>query len=333
MSKISKRALITGISGQDGSFLAEQLLAKGYEVHGLVRRVSSGYENLRNIIRLVRDENIYRKTLFLHSGDLGDATSIYRVISEVRPHEIYNLAAQADVQESFQMPEYSVDINGTAVLRILEAIRLIDKSIRFYQASTSELFGKVSETPQSETTPFNPQSPYSIGKWVGFQAVKKYREAYGMFACNGILFNHESERRGDDYLTRKVTKAVARIRNGLQMEVRLGNLGSQRDWGYSPEYVDAAWRMLQLDSPDDFVVGTGETHFVREWVESAFAAAGLDWEKYVVIDPKLFRPAEVDILCADYSKAKKFLGWEPKTRFKELVALMVEYDLDALSSK
>ena len=323
-----KKAFITGIGGQDGSFLTEFLLSKGYEVHGLIRRVSSGYNNLRNLIHLVRDENIYRKKLFLHSGDLGDASSLQRIIKEVQPDEVYNLAAQADVMESFLMPEYSIETNGTAVIRLLEIIKREKPNARFYQASTSELFGKVEETPQNENTRFNPQSPYAIGKYVGFQAVKKYREMHGLFACNGILFNHASERRGDDYLDRKVTKAAARIKLGLQKELRLGNLEAKRDWGYAKEYAEAMWAMLQKDKPDDYVIGTGETHTVEEWVNEAFNLVDLNWKDYVISDPSLYRPAEVDILRADNAKARQELNFEPKTRFKELIAIMVQHDLD-----
>ena len=323
---MSKKALVTGATGQDASYLIPFLLDKGYEVYGLVRRVSSGYGNLRNIQHLVNDPEIYRQKLFLRSGDMGDTTSIFRIIKEVMPDEIYNLAAQADVQESFFMPEYSIDINGNGVVRILEAVRQINPKIKVYQASTSELFGATKETPQNEQTKFNPQSPYSIGKFVGFQAIKKYREMYGIFACNGILFNHESEHRGDDYLTRKVTKAAARIKYGLQKELRLGNLDAKRDWGYAKEYVEVMWKMLQLPEPGDYVLGTGETHSVYEWVEETLRLAGVDMDK-VVIDPKLFRPAEVDILQADYSKAKRDLGFEPKVKFKELIRIMLENDL------
>lgn len=323
-----KKAFITGISGQDGSYLTELLLSKGYEVHGLVRRVSSGYMNLRNIIHLVQNEDVYRKKLFLHAGDMCDTTSLFRIINEVRPNEVYNLAAQADVQESFFMPEFSIDVNGNGVVRLLEAIASVDKSIKFYQASTSELFGAVEEAPQNENTRFNPQSPYSIGKLAGFHATKKQREMNGIFACNGILFNHESERRGDDYVTRKITKAVARIKLGLQKELRLGNLDAKRDWGHSREYVEAAYLMLQQDEPGDYVIGTGETHTVREWMEKCFEYVGLDWEKYVIIDKKLFRPAEVDILQADYSKAKNVLGWEPTIRFDELNKIMMAHDIN-----
>ena len=323
-----KKAFITGIGGQTGSYLTELLLEKGYEVHGLVRRVSSGYDNLRNIVGLVRDESIYRKGLFLHSGDMADGASLHRIVAEVKPDEVYNLAAQADVQESFFMPEFSLDINGTGVMRLLEAVRSHAPAARFYQASTSELFGAAEETPQRETTRFNPQSPYSIGKLAGYYSVKKYREMYGLFACNGILFNHESPRRGDDYLTRKVTKAVARIKLGKQKDVRLGNLASKRDWGFAKEFADGAWRMLQQEKPSDYVLGTGETHTVEEWVVAAFAHAGLDWKDHVIIDQKLFRPAEVDVLLADATKAKEVLGWEAKTRFADLVKLMVDADIE-----
>lgn len=321
------KAFITGIGGQTGSYLTELLLSKGYEVHGLVRRVSSGYDNLRNIIHLVRNEEVYRKSLFLHSGDMADAASLHRVVSEVKPDEVYNLAAQADVQESFYMPEFSLDINGTGVIRLLEAVRQHAPAAHFYQASTSELFGAAHETPQNENTRFNPQSPYSIGKLAGYYAVKKYREMYGLFACNGILFNHESPRRGDDYLTRKVTKAVARIKLGKQKELRLGNLESKRDWGYAPEYAEGAWRMLQQTMPDDYVLGTGETHTVQEWVEAAFSHAGLNWRDHVVIDKRLFRPAEVDVLQADATRARTVLKWEAVTKFADLVKLMVEHDI------
>jgi len=324
---MKKIALITGITGQDGSYLAELLLSKGYEVHGLVRRSSYGYGNLRNIIHLVQDDKIYRKNLYLHAGDLADTSSVVRIIGDVRPNEIYNLAAQADVQESFLMPEYSIDINGTGVIRVLEAVKTIDPKIKVYQASTSELFGNSKQVVQDEETEFNPQSPYSMGKFVGFQAIKKYREMYGMFCCNGILFNHESERRGDDYLTRKVTKAVARIKLGFQKELRLGNLSAKRDWGYSPDYVEAMWLMMQQEKPDDYVIATGETHTVEEWVKTAFDLAGLKWKDHVVIDKKFFRPAEVHLLCGNNSKAYKELGWKPKVKFKELVGKMLSHDL------
>src|SRR3990167_4337044 len=326
-----KKALISGQNGQDGSYLCEFLLNKGYKVHGIVRRHHSGYGTLANILHLIGDEEIYRKRLFIHSGDLGDATSIYRIVADVRPDEIYNLAAQADVQESFLQPDYTVEINGNGVIRFLEAIKSIDKKIKFYQASTSELFGRVEETPQNENSRMNPQSPYAWGKFVGYRAVKIYREAYGLFASNGILFNHESPRRGDDYVTRKITKAVARIKLGKQKILRLGNLDALRDWGYSPEYCEAMWNILQLAKSDDFVIGTGETHSVKEWLQESVRVAELDWgdfeKNHLVIDPKLFRPAEVDILRADYSKAKETFGFTPRVKFKELVNVMVKTDI------
>lgn len=327
-----KKALITGITGQDGSFLSELLLNKGYEVHGLVRRASSGYGNLRNIIHLVNDDTIYRKRLFLHSGDMGDSASLARIISELKPDELYNLAAQADVQESNFMADYTLDINGNGVGRVLDAVRQFSPKTKVYQASTSELFGDTQGVKvQNEETTMRPQSPYSIGKLAGFHLVRLYREAYGIFACNGILFNHESERRGDDYLTRKATKAVGRIKAGLQKELRLGNLKAYRDWGYSPEFMEAAWTMLQQDKPNDYVIGTGETHTVEDWVIASFERAGLYWKDYVKIDKKLYRPAEVDVLQADYTKAKNELGWSPKIKFKELVNLMTDYDIQTAS--
>lgn len=324
---MNKKALITGTTGQDASFLIEFLLSKEYEVHGLVRRSSRGYGALENIIHLVKDEKIYRKKLFLYSGDIGDASSIFRIIKDVQPDEIYNLGAQADVQESFYMPEYSIDINGIGVIRMLEAIKQIKPDIKFYQASTSELFGQAHEVPQNEETKFNPQSPYAIGKLVGYHAVKQYRKAYKLFACNGILFNHESEKRGDDYVTRKITKAVSRIKKGLQKELRLGNLEAKRDWGYAGSYIKTMWQILQLDEPDDFVIATGEIHSVKEWMEKCFEYVGLDWKKYVIIDPAFFRPAEVDILQGDYTKAKKTFGYEPEIKFEQLIKIMMDYDL------
>jgi len=321
-----KKALITGIGGQDGSFLAELLLEKGYEVHGLVRRVSSGYDNLRNIKHLVNDEDIYRKRLFLHAGDMADSSSIFRIMAEVMPDEVYNLAAQADVAESNYMAEFTMDVNGTGVYRILEAVRQLMPETRVYQASTSELFGRVAETPQNEDTPFNPQSPYSIGKLAGYEFMRHYRDAYKIFASNGILFNHESERRGDDYVTRKITKAVARIKLGKQKHLRLGNLAAYRDWGYSKEYVEAMWKMLQVDKPDDFVIATGETHTVEEWLTACLEIAGVSRD-CVIIDKKLFRPADVDILQGDASKAKEVLGFEPKIKYKELIDIMLQHDL------
>lgn len=323
----NKIALITGITGQDGSYLTELLLSKGYKVHGLVRRSSAGYGNLRNIIHLVENDKIYRKKLILHAGDLTDGSSIFRIIKEVMPDEVYNLGAMADVAESFLMPEYSIDVDGIGVVRILEAIRQLKPDTKFYQASTSELFGNPKVVPQNENTLMNPQSPYAFGKHVGFYATKLYREAYDIFACNGILFNHESERRGDDFLTRKVTKAIARIKVGLQKELRLGNMEAKRDWGYSKEFVECMWLMLQQDKPDDYVVGTGETHTVEEWTRGVFNLAGLKYEDHVVIDDKLKRTAEVWVLLADPYKAKKKLGWKAKVKFKELMKIMYDHDL------
>ena len=319
------KALITGIGGQDGSYLTELLLSKGYEVHGMVRRVSSGYDNLRNIKHLVGDENIYRKTLFLHSGDMSDTTSLFRLIGEIKPDEIYNLAAQADVQESFQMPEYTIDVNGNGVVRILEAVKQLSPKTKVYQASTSELFGNSGTEIQNEGISMNPQSPYGIGKLAGYMAVKRYREAYGIFACNGILFNHESERRGDDYVTRKITKGLARIKHGLQKELRLGNLDAIRDWGHSRDYIEAAWMIIQQEKSDDFVIGTGEIHTVQEWLHFCLGYFELTMD-CVVIDSKLFRPAEVYSLRADYSKAKAQLGWEPKVTFGSLAMIMCQND-------
>lgn len=323
-----KRVLIFGISGMDGSHMADFLLPKGIEVHGIVRRSSRGYGALQNIKHLVDDPNIYRKTLFLHAGDLDDASSIERVMKEVQPDYVFSYAAQADVQESFLMPEYSVMINSIGPLRILEAIRRHCPLARFYQASTSELFGDVGTAlVQNEETPFNPQSPYAIGKLAAYFITKKYREAYGLFAVNGITFNHCSERRTDDYLDRKVTRAVGRIKAGLQKELRLGNLKSYRDWTYAPEMVEAHWKMLNMDEPCDLALGTGETHQVQEWVDTAFEVAGLKAEDYVIIDPYLFRPAEVDTLRADCTKARQLIGWEPKVSFREIITKMVENDI------
>jgi len=314
-----KVALITGINGQDGSYLAEFLLEqKAYEVHGLVRRSATG--NLKNIQHLL-------ESITIHHGDLADSSSLYRIIEEVRPNEFYNLAAQADVQESYLMPEYSVDVNGISVIKMLEAIRRIDPKIKFYQASTSELFGDTKECPQNEETRMNPNSPYALGKFIAYQAVKNYREQYGLFACNGILNNHESERRGEDYVTRKITKAVARIKAGLQKDLRLGNLEPKRDWGYAKEYVQAMWLMLQYPTPEDFVIGTGETHSVKEWMEECFKYVGLDWKDYVIEDPTLFRPSELYLLQADYSKAKSLLNWQPEIKFHELIGIMMEADI------
>ena len=324
------KALIFGISGQDGSYLAEFLLFKGYEVHGVVRRHHSGYGTLENIKHLLKDDKIYRKKLFLHSGDLTDSPSIFRLIAELKPEECYGLAAQADVQESFLMPEMTMDTNGNGVIRILEAIKQLSPKTKFYQASTSELFGNSGAPIQNESSLMNPQSPYAIGKLAGYMAVKRYREAYKIFACNGILFNHESERRGDDYVTRKITKGLARIKHGLQKELRLGNLDAIRDWGYSPNYIEAAWMILQAPFASDFVVGTGEIHTVREWLEYCLKYFGLTMN-VVVIDQKLFRPAEVYNLQADYTKAKNAFGFEPRIKFEKLAEIMCQND-DYLAS-
>ena len=333
-----KKALITGITGQDGSYLAEFLLEKGYEVHGLIRR--SSISNTGRIDHLIREDKIV-----LHGGDMTDSTSLVRIIGEVRPDEIYNLGAQSHVQVSFEAPEYAGDVDALGVLRILEAVRMVGlaETCRIYQASTSELFGKVRETPQRETTPFYPRSPYAVAKQYAYWIVVNYREAYNIFACNGILFNHESERRGETFVTRKITRAAGRIKLGLQDKLILGNLDSKRDWGYAPEYVEGMWRILQADSPDEYVLATGETHTVREFTELAFARLGIDidWEgkdeyergicrktgKVVVeVSPQYYRPTEVDLLLGDASKAKSVLGWEPKTTFRKLVEIMTDAD-------
>lgn len=342
-----KSALITGITGQDGSYLAELLLEKGYLVHGLVRRSSSF--NRQRIDHLRDYEHADGGALRLHYGDLSDSSSLNRLLEKTHPDEIYNLAAQSHVKVSFDMPEYTADVDALGTLRLLDAIRETGLKTRFYQASTSELYGKVVETPQTETTPFHPRSPYAIAKQFAYWAVINYREAYGLHAGNGILFNHESPRRGENFVTRKISLSVARICHGLQERVVLGNLDARRDWGYAPEYVDAMWRMLQLDAPDDFVIATGETHTVREFCDVAFAEAGLAlrWEGSaeqecgidetgivrVAVDPAYYRPAEVDLLIGDPSKAERMLGWEPKVTFEELVRLMTRADLDKVAGR
>jgi len=323
-----KKALITGITGQDGSYLAELLVEKGYEVHGIIRRASTF--NTGRIEHLYRDPHVNGVRLFLHYGDISDSTNLIKLLYRIQPDEVYHLAAQSHVRVSFDIPEYTGDVTGLSTIRILEAIRETGVSSRFYQASSSEMFGKVSEIPQRETTPFHPRSPYGAAKVYAYWATVNYRESYGTFACNGILFNHESPRRGETFVTRKITRAVARIKAGLDQKLYLGNLDARRDWGYAREYVTAMWLMLQQDEPDDYVVATGETHSVREFLEEAFSRVALDWRDYVQIDPKYYRPAEVDVLVGDASKAKKRLGWEPKTTFQELVALMVDADLAAL---
>ena len=320
-----KRALITGITGQDGSYLAELLIGKGYEVHGVVRRSSSF--NTERIDHLYRDPHESGVRLHLHYGDLNDGSSLQSIVSHVAPDEVYNLGAQSHVRVSFDIPEYTAEVSGLGAIRLLEAIRKVGIPCRFYQASSSELYGKVVEVPQRETTPFHPRSPYAAAKAYAFYIAQNYREAYGMFVCNGILFNHESERRGETFVTRKITRAVGRIKHGLQREVFLGNLEARRDWGHALDYVEGMWLMLQQQEPDDYVIGTGETHSVKEFLELAFAHAGLDWREYVREDPRYFRPAEVDLLLADATKAREKLNWKPKVGFRELVARMVESDL------
>lgn len=326
-----KKALITGITGQDGSYLAELLLEKGYEVHGLVRRAST--INTSRIDHIYQDPHDENPKLILHYGDLEDSSSIYGLLSEIKPDEIYNLGAQSHVKVSFDVPEYTGNTVALGVTRILEAIRRLGLNTKFYQASSSEMFGKVQAVPQNEDTPFYPRSPYAVAKVYGHWITKNYRESYDMFACSGILFNHESPRRGETFVTRKITKAVANIKHGLQDKLYLGNMDAKRDWGYAKEYVEAMWLMLQQDKPDDYVIATNETHTVREFVQAAFDHVGLDWEKYVEIDPRYFRPAEVDLLIGDPSKAKKVLNWQPKTTFNDLVKIMVDADVEVLEKR
>ncbi|MDE0595058.1 MAG: GDP-mannose 4,6-dehydratase [Roseibacillus sp.] len=323
-----KSALITGITGQDGSYLAEFLLEKGYEVHGIIRRSSTF--NTGRIDHLYRDRHDEEVRLFLHHGDLSDGTGLARLLNEIAPDEIYNLGAQSHVRVSFDEPEYTGDVVGLGTQRLLETIRhtgLLDK-VRYYQASSSEMFGKVQEVPQTETTPFWPRSPYACAKVYGHWLTVNYRESYGMHASSGILFNHESPRRGETFVTRKITRAATRIKLGLQDKLFLGNLDAKRDWGYAKEYVEMMWLMLQQDTPDDYVVATNETHSVREFVEETFRCLDLDWEDVVEHDVCYERPAEVELLIGDPAKAKKKLGWEPKVKFKELVRIMVEADLE-----
>jgi len=339
-----KRALITGITGQDGSYLAELLLSKGYEVHGLIRRSSSF--NTKRIDHLYKDPHEKNVNLFLHYADMTDSTSLIRVLQEIQPDEVYNLAAQSHVMVSFETPEYTAETVGIGTLKLLEAIRILGlkNKTKFYQASTSELFGKVQEIPQKETTPFYPRSPYAAAKLYAYWITVNYREAYKIFGCNGILFNHESERRGETFVTRKITMAAGRIAVGLQKKLFLGSLNAKRDWGYAPDYVEAMWLMLQQDKPDDFVIATGESHSVREFAELAFKNVGIEieWvgkdvnekgirkgtdEVIIEIDPKYFRPTEVDFLLGDPTKAKNKLGWTPKVKFEELVKIMSDYDL------
>jgi len=324
-----KSALVTGITGQDGSYLAELLLEKGYEVHGIVRRASSF--NTDRIDRIYDPTDPHRR-LTLHYGDLSDSVALVNLIREVAPAEVYHLGAQSHVRVSFDIPEYTGDVTGLGTVRILEAIRAAGVETRFYQASSSEMFG-ASPPPQTESTPFHPRSPYACAKVFAFHTAVNYREAYGLFATNGILMNHESPRRGETFVTRKVTRAVARIEAGLQDSLQLGNLEARRDWGFAPEYVEAMWLMLQHHEPDDFLIATGESHSVRELCEVAFAHAGLDWERHVRHDQRLERPSEVDDLRGDASKATKALGWEPKVRFRELVQIMVDADREQLADE
>ena len=323
-----KKALITGITGQDGSYLADLLLSKGYEVHGIIRRASTF--NTSRIDHLYTDPHLNGVRLFLHYGDLADALNLTRLIDRVGPDEIYHLGAQSHVRVSFDIPEYTGDVVALGAIRILEAIREAAVPARFYQASSSEMYGKVQAVPQTETTPFWPRSPYAVAKVYGYWATVNYRESYGMHASNGILFNHESPRRGETFVTRKITRAVAAIKKGTQKDLYLGNLDAKRDWGYAPEYVEGMWRMLQQDTPDDYVLATNETHTVREFVQEAFANVGLDWQEFVKYDARYERPAEVELLIGDPSRAREKLGWVPQTRFAELVKIMVDADLAAL---
>jgi len=325
-----KKALITGITGQDGSYLAEQLLEKGYEVHGLIRRSSSF--NTERIDQLYRDPHEEQVKLKLHHGDLSESSRLVRLIYELQPDEVYHLGAQSHVRVSFDIPEYTTDVTGMGTVRLLEAIRDAGVSPRFYQASSSEMYGST-PPPQDESTPFHPRSPYAVAKVAAYWITVNYRESYGMFACNGILFNHESPRRGETFVTRKITRALARIQAGLQDKLYLGNLDAQRDWGYAPDYTDAMWRMLQADEPDDYVVATGESHSVRDFLDVAAGHLGINWEDVVEIDPRYYRPAEVDALRGDYSKAREKLGWEPTVTFEELVKIMVDADVKLLEDQ
>ena len=312
-----RKAFITGITGQDGSYLAEILLEKDYEVYGMIRRSSS--------FNTARIDHIFGD-IELVFGDLGDGSSLNQLVRTIRPDEVYNLGAQSHVRVSFDIPEYTADVAALGTLRLLDAIREEGVQCRFYEAGSSEMFGQVRETPQNEETPFHPRSPYGVGKVFGYWITRNYREAYGMYAVNGILFNHESPRRGPTFVTRKITRAIGAILRGEQDELRLGNLEAKRDWGYARDYMDGAWRMLQADAPDDYVLATGETHSVREFLDEAFAYAGLEWDKYVKIDERYFRPSEVDVLLGDPSKAREKLGWEPNVQFAELVRIMVDHD-------
>ena len=326
-----KKALISGITGQDGSYLAEFLLSKGYQVFGIIRRSSSF--NTARVDGIYQDHHVPNARLHLIYGDLNDASSLNRILRTVRPDEIYNLGAQSHVRVSFDIPEYTAEITAVGTVRLLEAIRESGLSPRFYQASSSEMFGKVQEIPQRETTPFYPRSPYGVAKVYAHWITVNYREAYNLFACNGILFNHESPRRGETFVTRKITRAAARIKLGLEKELFLGNLDAKRDWGFAGDYVQAMWLMLQHDEPDDYVIATGEVHSVREVLDVAFGYVDLDWNRYVNIDPRYYRPTEVDLLIGDSSKARSRLGWSPKVSFQELITMMVKADHEAEHQK
>lgn len=325
-----KTALVTGITGQDGSYLAELLLGKGYEVYGIIRRSSSF--NTSRIDHIYRDPHDQDNRLHLVYGDLNDASSVNKLVRTIQPDEIYNLGAQSHVRVSFDIPEYTAEVTGVGALRLLEAVRESGIHPKFYQASSSELFGKVQEIPQKETTPFHPRSPYAAAKLFAYWATVNYREAYGIFACNGILFNHTSPRRGETFVSRKITRATAAIKLGMQKKLFLGNLDAKRDWGYAKEYVEAMWMIMQQLEPDDYVIATGETHSVREFLDEAFGYLNMDWKPYVEIDPRYFRPAEVDILIGDSSKARNKLGWHPKISFRDLVHLMVDAEMASLQS-
>ncbi len=326
-----KKALITGITGQDGSYLAELLLEKGYEVHGLVRRASTF--NTGRIDHLYQDYHLNEVQLFLHYGDISDSTNLVKLLYRLKPDEIYHLASQSHVRVSFDMPEYTGDVTGVGTIRILEAIRETGIESKFYQASSSEMFGKIDEAPQTEKTRFYPCSPYGCSKVYSYWTTVNYRESYNIFACNGILFNHESPRRGETFVSRKITRAVAHIKHGLQNKLYLGNLDAKRDWGYAKEYVEAMWLMLQQDEPDDYVIATGKSHTVRDFLELAFDRVELDWKKFVEIDPKYFRPVEVEFLLGDPTKAKRELGWQANTDLKKLVMLMVDADMEIVGEK
>jgi len=323
---MAKTALISGITGQDGSFLTELLLEKGYDVYGIIRRSSSF--NTDRIDHLYQDPHEKGTRLRLLYGDLNDSSSLNTILRQVQPDEIYNLGAQSHVRVSFDIPEYTAEVTGLGTVRFLEAIREAGIRPKFYQASSSELYGKVVETPQTETTPFHPRSPYGCAKAYAYYITMNYREAYGLFACNGVLFNHESERRGETFVSRKITRAATRIKLGLQEKLFLGNLDARRDWGYAKDYVEAMWLMMNAEEPDDYVIATGETHSVRDFLEKAFGHVDLDWQQYVEIDPRYYRPAEVDLLIGDAGKARQVLGWQPTVAFDDLVKLMVDHDLE-----